>query len=166
MKHALNYAFDEALTSLWRGRRSGLLSTSTIGLALFVLGGFLLATTNLERLGDEWSRSAEMSVYLNDDATVTQRTAIEGLLAPGPIIAGAEYISKAQALERFKQTFGDLTSTIGTLDGNPLPASYEIRLQPQNGSSAAVDELAGRLRAVAGVADVRYDREWLERLAS
>src|SRR4029077_10046965 len=73
MTHALNYAFDEAFTSLWRGRRSGLLSTSTIGLALFVLGVFLLATTNLQRLGDEWSRSAEMSVYLNDDATVAQR---------------------------------------------------------------------------------------------
>jgi cell division transport system permease protein len=166
MKHALNYAFDEALTSLWRGRRSGLLSTSTIGLALFVLGGFLLATTNLQRLGDEWSRSAEMSVYLNDDATVAQRTAIEGLLVPGPIIAGAEYVSKTQALERFKQTFADLASTVGSLDSNPLPASYEIRLQPQTGSSAGVDELAQRLRSVAGVADVRYDRQWLERLTS
>jgi cell division transport system permease protein len=166
MKHALNYAFEEALTSLWRGRRSGLLSMSTIGLALFVLGGFLLATTNLQRLGDEWSRSAEMSVYLSDDATVSQRTAIEGLLVPGPIIAGAEYVSKAQALERFKQTFVDLASTVGSLDSNPLPASYEIRLQPQTGSSAGVDQLAERLRAVAGVADVRYDRQWLERLTS
>jgi cell division transport system permease protein len=166
MKHALNYAFDEAFTSLWRGRRSGLLSTSTIGLALFVLGVFLLATTNLQRLGDEWSRSAEMSVYLNDDATVAQRTAIEGLLTPGSIIAGAEFVSKTQALERFKQTFADLASTVGTLDSNPLPASYEIRLQPQSGTSAGVDELAERLRTVAGVADVRYDRQWLERLTS
>jgi cell division transport system permease protein len=166
MKHALIYAFEEAIASLWRGRRSGLLSTSTIGLALFVLGGFLLATTNLQRLGDEWSRSAEMSVYLADDATADQRTAIEGLLVPGPIIAGAEYVSKAQALERFKQAFADLASTVGTLDTSPLPASYEIRLQPQAGSSAAVDELAQRLRKVAGVADVRYDRQWLERLTS
>jgi cell division transport system permease protein len=166
MKHALNYAFDEAITSLWRGRHSGFLSTSTIGLALFVLGVFLLATTNLQRLGDEWSRSAEMSVYLNDDATVAQRTAIEGLLTPGPIIAGAEFVSKTQALERFKQTFADLASTVGTLGSNPLPASYEIRLQPQSGASAGVDELAERLRTVAGVADVRYDRQWLERLTS
>lgn len=166
MKHVLSYAYDEAITSLWRGRRSGFLSTSTIGLALFVLGVFLLATTNLQRLGDEWSRSAEMSVYLNDDATVAQRTAIEGLLTPGAIIAGAEFVSKTQALERFKQTFADLASTVGTLDSNPLPASYEIRLQPQTGTSAGVDELAERLRTVAGVADVRYDRQWLERLTS
>ena len=166
MKHVLQYAFDEAVASLWRGRRSGVLSTSTIGLALFVLGGFLLATANLQRLGDEWSRSAEMSVYLTDDATMEQRRAIEGMLTTGPLIAGAEFVSKTQALERFTQTFADLATTVATLDSNPLPASYEVRLQPQTGASAAVDDLAGRLRKTAGVADVRYDRQWIERLTS
>ncbi len=104
VRHALRYAVDEAMASLWRGRQSGLLSTGTIGLALFVLGGFLLTTANLQRLGDEWSRSAEMSVYLNDDARVAQRAAIEALLMPGTVVAGVEYVAKAQALERFKQT--------------------------------------------------------------
>ncbi|HEY2906094.1 MAG TPA: permease-like cell division protein FtsX [Vicinamibacterales bacterium] len=105
-------------------------------------------------------------MYLNDDATVAQRTAIEGLLAPGPLIAEAEFVSKTQALERFKETFADLASTVGTLESNPLPASYEVRLQAQIGTSSGVDELAQRLRTVAGVADVRYDRQWLERLTS
>ena len=39
---ALRYAFEEAFTSLWRGRQAGMLSTATIALALFVLGGFLV----------------------------------------------------------------------------------------------------------------------------
>ena len=50
---ALKYAFDEAVTSLWRGRQSATLSTATIAVALFVLGGFLLATSNLERFHRE-----------------------------------------------------------------------------------------------------------------
>jgi cell division transport system permease protein len=166
MMHALRYAFDEASASLWRGRQSGLLSTGTIGVALFVLGGFLVATSNLQRLGDEWSRAAEMSVYLNDDATSVQRANIESLLKPGAVVAGVEFVSKAQALDRFKQTFADLASTISTFDSNPLPASYEVRLQPANGSSTVVDELASTLRAAGGVADVRYDRQWLDRLLS
>src|SRR6266496_6851575 len=81
MMRVLRYAFDEAMTSLWRGRQSGLLSTATIALALFVLGGFLLVTANLERLGAEWSAAAEMSVYLKDDVTPAQRTAIEQAIA-------------------------------------------------------------------------------------
>jgi cell division transport system permease protein len=163
---ALQYSFDEALASLWRGRHSGLLSTATIALALFVLGAFLLVTTNLERLGAEWSRSAELSVYLTDDVTLDQRRAIETVLAPGDLIASRDYLSKIEALARFKQTFGDLASTIDGLGDNPLPASIEVRLQPGAGVAESVDALSAKVRGMPGVADVRYDRQWLTRLLS
>jgi cell division transport system permease protein len=164
--HALRYAFDEAVASLWRGRQSGLLSTATIAVALFVLGVFLLATSNLERLSRDWSRTAELSVYLGDAATPEERSAIERLVAPGPLVAGHEYVSKAEALKRFKQTFADLATQTDALDGNPMPASYEVRLNPSVAAAAPVEELAAKLRQSPGVADVRYDREWLDRLLS
>jgi cell division transport system permease protein len=163
---ALQYSLDEALASLWRGRHSGLLSTATIALALFVLGAFLLVTTNLERLGAEWSRSAELSVYLTDDVTPDQRRAIEVVLAPGNLIASRDYLSKIDALARFKQTFGDLASTIDGLGNNPLPASIEVRLQPGAGVAESVEALSAKVRGMPGVADVRYDRQWLTRLLS
>ena len=105
MMGALRYALDEAVVSLWRGRRSGVLSTATIGIALFVLGGFLLFTSNLDRLGDEWSRAAELSVYLVDEVTAADRALVERLLVPGPLVASVEFVSKEAALQRFKQTF-------------------------------------------------------------
>jgi cell division transport system permease protein len=161
---ALRYSLDEALRSLWRGRQSGLLSTATIALALFVLGGFLLVTSNLERLGREWSTAAEMSVYLADDVTAAQRSSIEQLLAPGGIVAGRDYVSKNAALARFKATFGDLSSAVDSLGDNPLPASYEVRLRTGGTSRAEVDRLGAMLRQSPGVLDVRYDRQWLDRL--
>src|SRR2546421_1044162 len=97
---ALRYAIEEAGLSLWRGRQAGLLSTLTIALALFVLGGFLLVTANLDRLGAEWSRAAEFSVYLKDDVTPTERRAVEGAVAPSDVVASHEFISKADALAR------------------------------------------------------------------
>jgi len=163
---ALRYAFEEALTSLWRGRQAGLLSTLTIALALFVLGGFLDVTSNLERLGAEWSNAAELSVYLKDDVTPAERQAVEGVVAPSDLIAAHEYVSKADALARFKQTFGDLAATVDGVGTNPLPASIEVRLRPGPGVSSGVDLLASRLRQMAGVADVRYDRQWLTRVLS
>ncbi len=168
---ALRYAFDEAIASLWRGRQSGLLSTATIALALFVLGAFLIVTSNLERLGAEWSAAAEMSVYLKDDVGAADRSAIEAALAPGDVVAAREYVSKRDALARFKQTFTDLAPTIDTVGDNPLPASYEVRLRPDasggpGSASAAIDALASRVRQLPGVADVRYDRQWLGRLLS
>jgi cell division transport system permease protein len=163
---AVRYAFDEALLGLWRGRQSGVLSTATIAVALFVLGGFLLCTSNLERLGEEWSRTAEVSVYLTDQATADDRQAIERLLAPGALVASVEFVSKDEALRRFKRTFADLATTVDTLEGNPLPASYEVKLVPGTRGDAALDALAGTLRSTGGVSDVRYDRQWLDRLVS
>jgi len=163
---ALRYSFHEAVGSLWRGRESALLSTSTIALALLVLGGFLIATANLERLGAEWSSAAEMSVYLEDQITDQQRSAIEGALAPSEIVASREYVSKEIALSRFKETFGDLARSIETLGTNPLPASYEVRLKTDLAAGAGLDALGLKLRQTSGVADVRYDRQWLSRLMS
>jgi cell division transport system permease protein len=163
---ALRYSFAEALVSLKRGRQSGLLATGTIALALFVLGGFLIVTANLERLGAEWSSTAEMSVYLEDAVTDEQRRGIESALAASDIIASREYVSKDAAMTRFKETFKDVAESIETLGANPLPASYEVRLKTGSAAEAGIDDLGGKLRGTAGVADVRYDREWLSRLMS
>ena len=163
---ALRYALEEAALSLWRGRQAGLLSTLTIALALLVLGGFLLVTANLDRLGSEWSRAAELSVYLKDDVTPEQRRAIETALGPSDLVAGREYVSKSDALVRFKQTFADLSGALDGVGSNPLPASFEVKLQPGPGTASGVDLLAARLQQMPGVSDVRYDRQWLDRLMS
>jgi cell division transport system permease protein len=160
---ALRYAFDEAVASMWRGRQSGALSMATIALALFVLGAFLIVTANLERLGSEWSSSADMSVYLTDSLTPADRLAIESALT-GDVVAGRVYVSKTDALARFRRTFADLASGMEGLGDNPLPASYEVTLRA--GADAAIDALVGRMRLLPGVADVRYDRQWLSRLLS
>ena len=163
---ALRYAVEEAALSLWRGRQAGLLSTATIALALFVLGGFLVVTANLQQLGSEWSNSAELSVYLKDEVTADERRAVEAVVAPSDVVAAREYVSKAEALVRFKQTFGELASAVDGVGDNPLPASIEVRLRPGPAASAAVDALGARLRPMPGVADVRYDRQWLNRVLS
>lgn len=160
---AVRYAVEEAVASLWRGRRAALLSIGTIAIALFVLGSFLLATTNLEQLAAEWRQAAELSVFLADDASDEDRRAVEAAIAADPLVAGHEFVSKAVALQRFKQMFEGLSQAADALDANPVPASYEVRLTP-DAAAAAVDRLADRLRGTRGVADVRYDRQWLDRL--
>ena len=49
------------------------------------------------------------------------------------LVAAHEYVSKADALARFKQTFGDLAAAVDGVGGNPLPASLEVRLRPGPG---------------------------------
>jgi cell division transport system permease protein len=157
------YSLDEALASLWRGRRSGFLAVVTITVALFVLGGFLLVTANLERLLVRWREAAEFSVYLQDGVAADQRAALERMLRESGEVSALESVSKEEALRRFNRNFGDLAGIVEGLPANPLPASIEVRLRPGTGRTG-VEALAAQSRSLPGVADVRYDGRWLERL--
>ena len=129
---SLSYFFGEATASLTRDRGSKLLAILTIALAFFVLGVFLLVTSSLDRLTATWSASAEMSVYLRDDASDDQRAAIESALAVGNLIERREFVSKAEAARRFRRDFPDLAASAEGLTANPLPASFELRLRPRD----------------------------------
>ncbi|MEW5981900.1 MAG: ABC transporter permease [Acidobacteriota bacterium] len=164
--HALAYCIREAVGSLWRQRGSAALSVLTIAVAMLVLGAFLLVTSNLDRLMSRWSSAAEFSVYLHDDIGQDQRIALNLMLADSPLVASREYVSKADALARFTRDFPDLAAGADALDENPLPASIEVRLRSGVASADSIEALAARVSAAPGVADVRFDRTWLERLGA
>jgi cell division transport system permease protein len=160
---ALKYFFDEASASLWRGFRTAAIATATITVAFVVLGGFLILTTNMERLFSRWRDAAEFSVYLNDAASAEQRAAIEQTLRQSAVVGAIDVVSKDEALRRFKQNFGALADVSSDLPSNPLPASVEVRLRT-NANPPDVEALAQAAARLPGVADVRYDRQWIERL--
>jgi cell division transport system permease protein len=163
--HALNYFFVEASASLWRGRRAAGLAILTIAAGLFVLGFFLVVNTNLQKFVGRWTESAELSVYLRDDVTPDQLKVIDELVDRSGLAAHREHISKAQAAARFREDFPDMAASAQKLETNPFPASLEVRLKPEvRNAGDAVDSLATTLGGITGVADVRYDRRWLERL--
>jgi len=160
---ALKYFFDEALASLMRGLKTAAIATATIAVAFIVLGAFLILTSNLERLFARWQNAAEFSVYLADTVTADERSAVEKALRESAVVGAAEPVSKEEALRRFRQNFPTLADAAGDLPANPLPASFEIRLRPE-ASPSDIESLARSAAGLPGVADVRYDRQWIERL--
>jgi cell division transport system permease protein len=163
---ALKYFVTEALYSLWRGRRAGLLSILTIAVGLFVLGVFLVLTTNLGRLVERWSSAAEFSIYLRDTVTVAERDAVVAKVTSSAGVAGVDLVSKSDALHRFTRDFPDLAAAVRTSPANPFPASLEVRLVSVTVNAGTLERLAQSVARMPGVSDVRYDRRWLERLSS
>ena len=162
----LRYSFEEAIASLWRGRRSSSLSVATIAAALVVLGALLLVSWNVQRLLDQWAEAAEMSVYVRDDVTPEARAAVEQMLRESELVGDHEFVSKTEALSRFRRDFADLAGDTERVTANPFPASFEVRLDPDVGDAAAVERLASVLQGASGVEEVRYDQTWLERMTS
>jgi cell division transport system permease protein len=163
---AVEYAVRQALASLWRGRVSSALAVVAIALAMLVLGSLLLVTWNVQRLVERWTALAELSVYLTDNATSEQRGVIEAAIDGSGVAAGREYVSKTEALTRFRQQFADLGPLTADLPQNPFPASIEVRLQVEAQQDGRAETLVQKVAALPGVADVRYDREWLARVAA
>ena len=163
---ALDYALRQGWESLWRSRGSTGFAIVAIALAMIVLGVLLLITWNAQRVLERWSAAAEFSVYLRDSATSEERGAIEAAIDASGLTAGREFVSKAQALTRFRQEFADLASLAAGLDDNPFPASLEVRVRPEAETNGSAEILVRRLSGMPGVADVRYDHEWLLRVAS
>jgi cell division transport system permease protein len=162
---ALKYFLDEAAASLLRNWRSAALAVLTIAAGLFVLGFVLMVHTNLQQVVARWNDAAEMSVYLKDDVTAEQLRAVDEMVGDSGLADERQYVSKTDAVDRFRRQFPDLATAADGLDRNPFPASFEVRLGPRGrAADSAVETLAARLAAAPGVADVRYDRRWLNRL--
>lgn len=161
---ALVYAFQQGAASLWRSRGSSAFAVLAIALALIVLGALLVVTWNGERLLSRWTSAAEFSVYLDDSATSEQRGAVETLIDESRVSAGREYVSKADALARFRKEFAELSALAEAFDDNPFPASIEVRVGPGAEREGRVDALVREVVRLPGVADVRYDRDWLLRV--
>jgi cell division transport system permease protein len=163
---AIDYALREGWRNLLRGKGSSASAVLAIALAIIVLGSLLLATWNVQRLLAQWTAASEFSVYLRDEATSEERGAIEAVIDDSGIADGHEYVSKADALVRFRREFAELASVASGFEDNPFPASVEVRIRPEAERDGRAQGLVERVARLPGVADVRYDREWLTRLAA
>lgn len=161
---SMRYFLVEAAADLWRRRTTNLVSVATIGASLYVIGLFILVTTNVGRLITSWADENRISVYLSDDLADADRVAIARRLDERPEVGSVEYVSKEAALTRFRSSFPDLADLAVGLGANPLPASFEVTLRKEAAEPKVVEGLAGGLAALAGVEGVRYDLAWVRRV--
>ena len=160
---ALRYFAEEATLSLWRRRGTNILSLVTIATAMFVLGLFLVVNANVQRVLARWTEAAALAIYLTDAHTAADREAVVREVSASGVAEGHTLVSREEALRRFARTFPELAASAADLGDQALPASVEVRLR-SDADPARLEELAARVERLAGVADVRYDRRWIERL--
>ena len=163
---ALGYFFTEAFTSLWRSRLVNAVSIGTIAVSLFVLGAFLTVAGNLGDVVSKWTEKIQIIVYLEPGIEDRVRASLENRLSEDPAVESLDLVDRAEALDRFKTLFRDLSSLPEDLGENPFPASFEVNLRPAHQSPQEVERLAAVFGEVPGVQEIQYDLLWIERLAT
>lgn len=140
------------------------LSALMVGLALFVLGLFSLAAYNLKTALATVEERVEVVAYLRDEVRPVDVEAAIQQLSSLPGVEEVRYISKADALQRARTELPEIADVSGDLEVNPFPASLEIRFMPGSRTQEAVESVAAAAEELSFVEDVRYGREWVERL--
>ena len=157
------YTLRETLIAFKRAPLLTGLSAAMVGLALFVVGLFGLATYNIRVYMDTLEERVEVVAYLRDDATTEEIANMEAALSLLPEILAVDFVTKAEALERARE-LPEVSEMFTDVEVNPLPASLEIQLRPGNRTAAAADQIAQQASLYPIVEEVQYGEEWVEKL--
>ncbi|HET6899818.1 MAG TPA: permease-like cell division protein FtsX [Vicinamibacteria bacterium] len=163
---AFRYFVEEALTSLWRSRLITGLSVITIAVSLFVLGAFLSLASNLAEVVARWSDKVQVTFYLEDQLPEAPREGLQSALRADPAVESVAYVSREEALRRFRALFREMRSLPEDLGENPFPAALEVTLKPSRNAPAGAQRLVDAFQKAPGVEDVEYDLLWIQRLTT
>ena len=163
-KNTVSWFFREAVRRLWVSKRTSFVAIAMITISLLLVGCFLLVAENLGRAAEEWQGKSRVIVYLDAAATPPQIAAVDRYLASQRELAARRFVTREQALVKFKTYFANLADVVGQLDDNPFPPSFEIDVPPALAQSRTFVQQMTTVGAMAGVDQVQYDWQWIERL--
>jgi cell division transport system permease protein len=157
----VNLAFREVLLAFRRAPLLGVLGVVTIAFSLFAFGLFGLVSLNVQSALREVEDRVEIRAFLHEGVTDDEARTLVRAMTAVPSVAEVGYVSPDSALLRARS---ELQEFRDVMDGAFLPGSVELRLREGQRDPASVAAVSKRLEGFPIVEEVRYGREWVEKL--
>jgi cell division transport system permease protein len=137
------FSLRRAWQGFWRNGLMSLAATATMVLMLLLLSGFWIIQTGLLAGLEFVEQKVEIVADLEEDVSISEVADLRTRVLAIPEVAEAEFVSKEEALERFRETLAaqgeeDLTRF---LDTNPLRPSLEVKLRDAREFGGVVEAL-------------------------
>lgn len=134
------FSFRRAWQGFWRNALMSLAATLTMVLMLLLLSGFFILQNVLLASLSYVEQKVEVVAYVENTATQDQVDALIATVDAMPESASVEFVSREEALRRFReaqeaQDREDLTKYLGA---NPLYASINVKLRAPGDLDAVV----------------------------
>ncbi len=158
------FSLRRAWQGFWRNALMSLAATLTMVLMLLLLAGFFVLQNVLLASLSFVEQKVEVVAYVENTATQEQVEALVAKIDGMPESASVEFVSREEALRRFReaqeaQGREDLTKY---LEANPLYASINIKLR----APGDLDAVAGAVRDEAIVRNVLNIEALVERVVT
>jgi cell division transport system permease protein len=139
------FSLTRAWQGFWRNAVMSLAATATMVLMLLLLSGFWIIQTGLLASLQFTEQKVEVVAYLQTNATDIQVEELRTMLTAMPEVASIAYVSRDEALTRFRASMAaqgreDLTRF---LPENPLYASLEVKMVDPSQVRVVGDALRG-----------------------
>lgn len=155
------YLMKEAFVSLKRNALMSFASISTVAVSLLVLGAFGILGVNMGYMVSALESKVEVTAYMKDDVSADALKQAEANIRSVNGVSEVTFVTKAEALTRFRERLGDQAAMLEALDDqNPLPNSFEIKVD----SPEFVKPTAEAIEKMAGVETVKYGSEIVDQL--
>ena len=154
----------EALLSFRRAPLLSALSVTTIAFSLFTVGLFGLVALNLRQALRGLEERVEIVGFILRGTPSEAIAVATQDISAFPEVKEVGYVSEEEALQRARNELVEFRDAYRDLQVNPLPASIEVRLKDGFRDAATVEQVAQRLRGFGFIDDVRYGREWVQKL--
>jgi cell division transport system permease protein len=163
------YFIGEAFSSFRRNWVMSLVAVTIIYISLLLVGTFFLTGAIVNRVMSSFEQKVSVSIFLKDGAAPADVQTLQGAIQKDPRISSVSYVSKAQALERFKERTKNSPQLVEQLRGNPLPASLEIQLKDPRTVEAVVTTIKANATLAKVIpkdadTDVRWGQNIVENL--
>jgi cell division transport system permease protein len=157
---SLSYLLAESVSGFKRTKLSSVVSIMTICIALLLLGGFVVVTTNAARFVEVLRTKVELEAFLRQPMSPVELDSLRSAVRAINGVASVTYVSKTDAAKIFKEEFGE--DVLDVLTFNPLPPSLRINLVPGSITAPGARAVSERVAAMAGVDTVIYRRALIE----
>jgi cell division transport system permease protein len=159
----VNFVLSEVATGLRRNLTMTVAMILTTAISLGLMGTGLLIAGMISDMKEIYYDKVQVSIFLADDVTDEQRSAIEAQLSGSPEVANYLYESKEEAYARFQQQFSQQPELVENTPPDALPESFRVELvNPERYEVIAAEFPNGQ----NGVDQVRDEGDFLDRLFS
>lgn len=125
---------------------------------LFLLSVWMIIGLNIEATSDGIKDNLQISMNLKDDVEEYQK--LEDKIKNIPEVKSVELITKDEAFERMKNNLGEREELLTDLDFNPLPASFEIKVDDAEKLILVAKEVEGWPESKS----VKYGENYVDKL--
>lgn len=139
----VGYFIKESVTSFRRNWVMSLGAVITIYLSLLLVGLSMVTGYLVSEVVKSVEDKVSIQIFLKDGAATADVEALQGWLLRDELVDQVNYVSKEQALERFKEEMAGSPEIIDSMRENPLPASLDVTLKDPR----TVQEMVERIKA-------------------